>query len=362
MTKKELFALKAKGIDENIKKNTKSRWDSISKPLDGLGDFEIFIINVFAILGAEEVEEFKKALVIMCADNGIVCEGVTQCGQENTYLVAKLLGQNRSTASTMAGFAGVKCFPVDIGINSEECPEGVLDRKVRKGTNDFLKEKSMSEDEAVQAIETGICLMKKLKDEGYNLVATGEMGIGNTTTGTALLCALTDINPDDVVGRGAGLSDEGLARKKQVIKDGLKLHGLGHEDNSMSDTAEYALNALTSVGGLDIAAMAGLYIGGAIYGIPVVIDGLISAVAALVASRIMPESVNYMIPSHSGREKGTLLVLDELGLVPYINGDMALGEGTGALMAMPLFDMILDFFNKAVTFSEGNIEKYKRQN
>lgn len=356
MTKEELFSLRSRKIDFEVEKRTQKRWDSISKPLDGLGDFEKLITEVSGILGQEKIEKFNKALVVFCADNGIVEEGVSQCGQENTYLVAKLLGEGKSTASTMASFVGTKCVPVDVGINCDDELPGVLNKKVAKGTKNFLKEKACSKEEILKAIESGIDIIADLKAEDINLIATGEMGIGNTTTGTALMCALTGVAVEEVVGRGAGLSDEGLARKTKVIKQGLEKHRL----TSPRKDGEYALEALAAVGGLDIAAMTGMYIGGAVYGVPIVIDGVISAVAALAASMIMPESKAYMIPSHAGRERGTAHILNRLGLKPYINGDMALGEGTGALMAFPLFDMALDFFNRAGTFDEGNIESYMR--
>lgn len=356
MKKEELFSIQIEEFSEKWFQKTKEGWDAISKPLDGLGEFETLHCRIMAILEKERVEKLKKAAVIFCADNGIVEEGVSQCGQENTYLVAKLLGEGISTASTMARFAGVDCIPVDIGINTTKTIQGVLDRKIRRGTKNFLVENAMTEHETLSAIEVGIHLAKELKEKGYQILATGEMGIGNTTTSTALLCSMTRLAVEEVTGRGAGLSNEGLARKKQVIAQGLRRHELEN-----CEQKEEVLRALMSVGGLDIAGMTGLYIGGAIYKLPIMIDGFISAVAALVASRLVPLCESYMIPSHSGKERGTAYVLELLKLKPFLGGNMALGEGTGAMMFLPVLDLVFDFYSHATTFQEGKIDQYKRQ-
>lgn len=369
MTTNELFTLSAKKIDNSIYDEACKKWDSISKPLDGLGDFEKVTSKILALNGNAEITKYKKILVVMCADHGIVEEGVTQCGQEVTFQVAKLLGEGGSTASKMASFAGADCMAVDVGINSDVVLPDVRNEKVKRGTNNFLVTSAVTMDEVLTAIDVGIRIARECKENGYHILAAGEMGIGNTTSGTALLCALTGVELEQVLGRGAGLSDEGLARKRSVILQALEKYKLVFDENIKSGLknagqvdANYTLDAMSMVGGLELAAMTGLFIGGAVYGIPVIIDGVLCAVSALCASRIMPESVEYMIPSHAGREKGTSYVLDLLGLKPFINGDMALGEGTGALMTMPLLDMALDFYVKATTFEQGQIEQYVRQN
>ena len=356
MTKDELFSLRSKAIDKKIYTVAKQKWDSISKPLDGLGDFENQIARILSINENLDIEKLKKALVIMCGDHGVVSEGVSQCGQEVTLSVARLLGENKSTASKMAAYAGCDVITVDVGINYTEEIAGVRNHKVKQGTNNFINDQAMAEEEAIKAIQVGINIAMECKQNDYTLIAAGEMGIGNTTSGTALLCGLTGIEVEKVIGRGAGLSDEGLVRKKAAIKEALNKHLL----NSYEASKEYTLNAISKVGGLEIAAMTGVFIGGAIYGIPVLIDGLLSAVAALCAERIIPGCADYMIASHAGREKGTKFVLDILGLNPLLNGNMALGEGTGALMAMPLLDMALDFYRNATTFNEGKITQYIR--
>lgn len=361
MNTDEIKNLKITEIDNSIYKYVSHKWDTISKPLDGFGDFEKIISKIHAIIGEKEISEFKKATVIFCADNGIVEEGVSQCSNENTYLVAKLLGEGKSSASTLARFAGTDIVTVDVGIDCEDALPGVIQRKTRRGTRNFLKEDAMTLEETLYAIEIGINIVGELKSKGYHIIAGGEMGIGNTTTTTAVLCALTGSDPEVLTGRGAGLSDKGLIRKKQVITEGLRVHNLGQFD-SVTDECVYALDALRKVGGFDIAALTGLFLGGAVAGMPVVIDGAISAVAALIAVKILPECREYMIPSHAGREKSVQAVLDILELKPLINGNMAFGEGTGAIMLFPILDMVLNYYNTATTFSEGNIEQYERQN
>ena len=350
MNLEELLEIKIKAPDQSFYFAAKNKWDHISKPLDGLGDFEELVCKIAAIQGTDNPLAKKRAAVIFCSDNGIVDEGISQSSKDITLSVAKALGSGISSACTLARFAKVEVIPVDIGIDSDNEIDGVRDMKVSKGTKDFLIEPAMSEADTLKAINCGIELVKELSEKGYEIISTGEMGIGNTTTSAAVLSALLGIDSDRVTGRGAGLDDEGLARKKKVIRDALDKYG----------AFENAFRILRILGGLDIAALCGVFIGGAVYHIPVVIDGVISATSALVAEKLIPGVKDYAIASHSGREAGCRLVLDELGLSPYLNGNMALGEGTGALMLFPVLDMVFDFYNNAAKFSDYEIEEYKR--
>ena len=292
----------------------------------------------------------------MCADNGIVEEGVSQSGKEITLSVARALSNGISSACTLAKSAGVDVIPVDIGIDTDEKLEGVMDYKIANGTKNFLKEPAMSEEELCRAIETGINITKELSEQGYKLLVTGEMGIGNTTSSTAVIAAALDIDSDEITGRGAGIDDNGLSRKKEVIKKGLEKYRF----DEMIDEKERAFKILQSVGGFDIAGMTGIVIGGAMYHVSIVLDGLISSTAAVIADMLVPGVRDYLIASHAGREKGNLLALDKLGLKPYMNGSMALGEGTGAIMLLPLIDTVCDFYKKAARFEDYNMEEYKR--
>ena len=222
ITGKELEKLKIIPPDAQIDAQVKASWDKIAKPLDGLGQFETMFAQIGAITGSSSLSIEKKVILTMCADNGIVAEGVSQSGQEVTAVVAGFMGQQASSVGKMARRAGVDVIPVDIGINTKETMPGVRDCKVMQGTRDFLQEPAMTEEEALQALSVGIDLVRECKDKGYQLIGTGEMGIGNTTTSSMLVAALTGRTAEEVTGRGAGLNDAGLLRKQQVIAQALE--------------------------------------------------------------------------------------------------------------------------------------------
>lgn len=352
MTKSELHNIKTEMPDPELKAQAKKKWDALAKPIDGLGSFEDTVCRIAGIVGNVDFDLTEKGLIIMCADNGIVAEGVSQTGKEVTYEVAALMGQKKSSVGIMLKDYPAHILTVDIGIDSDDTPEGVLDRKVAKGTKNFLHEPAMTGDEALKAIETGMACVKDLKDKGISIIATGEMGIGNTTTSSALLSALTRLEPAKCTGRGAGLSDERLSRKIEVIEKALAFH--------FPEGCKDAFDALCRVGGLDIAGLTGAFIGGAVYKVPIVIDGFISMVAALIANRLVPGCSEYMIASHMGKEIGMKILFEELGLDPVIYGRLALGEGTGAVMLFPLLDMVMSMYKSGTNFADTPIEEYER--
>ena len=347
MNKKELYAA------------AKLRFDSLAKPIDGFGYMEELICTIASAQGRLIPDISRRALIVMCADNGVVEEGVSQTGSIVTSKVAKLLAAGKSTVGVMTRDNNVEVIPVDIGIDTSEKITGVLDRKIAKGSGNIARGDAMTTGQCLAAIHAGIDIASECADKGFGIVATGEMGIGNTTTSSALLCALTGDEPGSVAGRGAGLSDEGLKRKIAAINRALKLHGYeGKTPGTI--TPEEAFLALCRVGGLDIAGLCGVYIGGAKYRIPVIIDGVTCAVAALVASCIVPECKDFMIASHKGREKGLERVLSILGLHAVIDADMALGEGTGAVMLFPILDMVMSVFSEGTNFDKAGIPEYER--
>ena len=337
--------------DEKIYGKVLQNWDGIAKPLDGMGRFETIIARIGAIIGTDEIDLTKKAVIIMCADNGIVEEGISQSGQEVTAAVARQMGKGLSSVGRMAVSIGADTIPIDIGMNHQAPIQGVLDRKIRCGTRNFRKEPAMTEEETVGAIMTGIEAVAVCRDEGYRILATGEMGIGNTTTSSAVAAALLQCDADTVTGRGAGLSDEKLVHKRQIIADAIEKYELAGAD---------PFRILMTVGGLDIAGLAGVCIGGALYHIPVVLDGVISMTAALLADRIVPGTAKYLIASHKGKEPAVEVLMKELGAEPVIDGKMALGEGTGAVMMMALIDMALCIYHGRTLFSDIRVEQYER--
>lgn len=383
LTKKALFEIRVELPEDEVYHRVCDNWDAIAKPIDGLGDFEKLVAKIGAIKGADRFPVSPKAHLIMCADNGVVSEGVSQTDQSVTALVTGLMGEHASSIGKMALALGENSRPdffvYDVGIASEECFPNVINEKIAKGTGNIAVEPAMREEECLQAIAVGICAVKDVKEKGYELISTGEMGIGNTTTSTAVLAALTGIPVREITGRGAGLTDAGLQKKLQVIERALACHGFAvRENGSITEkmgksetthdthgekeavTKEQALEILQKLGGFDIAALAGVFIGGAIYRVPVIIDGVISAVAALTAERLLPGAKHYAIASHEGREQGVAKALAFLGLEPLIKGNMALGEGTGALMLLPLLDMTMSLYSSGTAFAETEIEQYER--
>lgn len=346
----ELKKISVKSIDVNIRKKILENWDRIAKPLDSMGQFEKITAQIGAILGTDKISIGRRALIVFCADNGIVAEGVTQSGQDVTSTVAEMLGRGASSSCVLAKAVGADVFPVDIGVNGGRF-FGVIDKKIRRGTENFALKKAMSEDETLKAIAVGMETADKLVQKGYKILAIGEMGIGNTTTASAVTAALLKTDAEAVAGRGAGLCDEGLRKKKKIISSAIEKYGLYDAD---------ALTVLSSVGGLDIAGMAGACIGCAVNSIPVVLDGAISFAAALTAERLVPGVRQYLIASHKSREASAGLLAKALGLEPVIDADMALGEGTGALMLFPLIDTALSLYNNGLTFDEIGMEGYKR--
>ncbi len=353
---KDLLELKIEEPDRKIFEHIKKNWDGVSKPIDGLGDFENVLCRIGAVQRSDDPMLSNRAALIFCADNGIVEEGISQSGKEVTLSVARALGSGISSACTLASFAKVTVFPVDVGIDCDGAIDGVIDMKVARGTKNFLKEPAMTESEALLAIESGINMVKELSQKGYNIISTGEMGIGNTTTTAAVLSVMLGTDSDTLCGRGAGLSDEGLIRKKQVIREGIGLYDF----ESYEDPRIRAFEVLRHLGGLDIAALAGSFIGGVLCHIPMVIDGVISSAAALIATALLPGVKDYLIASHKGREKGNEMALEKLGLTPFLSGNMALGEGTGAIMLFPVLDMVLDYYEHGAKFADYKLDEYKR--
>ena len=333
--------------DEAAKESAVHHWDSIAHPLHSLGKLEDVIVQIAGIQGTPRVAFDKKGLITMCADNGVVEEGVTQTGQEVTAAVAENFLTEKATAAILCRNAHAEIFPIDIGICRDT---KVRSCKIAYGTKNFTKGPAMSREEAIRAIEVGIQIAEERAADGYRLLATGEMGIGNTTTSSAIASVLLDRPVEDMTGRGAGLTTEGLARKINAIKRGIELNQPDPSD---------PIDVLAKVGGFDIAGMVGVYLGGAALHIPVVIDGFISCVAALTAMRICPTAAEYMIASHVSKEPAAKLLLAALGKEAFLTCDMCLGEGTGAVVLFPILDMALDVYNTMSTFEEDGIEQYE---
>ena len=331
----------------------KAHWKNVGKPLNSLGKLEDAVTRMAGIYETADYEIRKKGLVVMCADNGVVAEGVSQSGQEVTAIVAENFTRRATSTCLMAELAGVDLYPVDIGMAVDVPAVTRPEYKIMNGTKDMLLEPAMTREQAAEAVLTGLEIAEKLAADGYNLLATGEMGIGNTTTSSAVASVLLGKNVEEVTGRGAGLSSEGLNRKIEVIRAAVAKHRPDRGD---------ILDVLSKVGGLDIAGLAGVFLGGALCRIPVLIDGFISSVAALCAARMCPAAADSMMPSHRSGEPAGGMVLEELHLSPYIDCNMSLGEGSGAVAVIPLLEMGLKVYREMSTFEEIHVEQYEEFN
>lgn len=337
-------------LDKEAMSACENRWDSIAKPLKSLGRIEENLIQIAGIQRTPKVKIEKKVLVVLCADNGVVEEGVTQTGQEVTAIVAENFLDENSCAAIMCKDAKSDILPIDIGM-AVDTPR-VEKRKRAYGTKNMAKEPAMTREEAIWAVETGMEIAEELKKKGYQLIATGEMGIGNTTSSSAVASVLLGKPVKEVTGRGAGLNYAGYLRKIQVIERAIEKHRPIPED---------PIDVLAKVGGFDIAGLAGLYLGAAANGIAAVADGFISTTAALAAIRICPQAEAYILASHVSAEPAGGMLLEAIHKSPSLTCGMCLGEGTGAVALFPLLDMGVHIYEKMSTFSQIEIKDYVPQ-
>lgn len=340
-------------IDEAAAKAAKTRWDAIAKPLGSLGLLEADIIQIAGLTGDADYRLDKRGVLVFCADNGVVKQGVTQTGSEVTAIVARNICLGDASVCRMGMVAKAGVTAIDMGMNQpvEDMDAlDMLDRRVAAGTGDITEGPAMTRQQAIQAIQTGIDLVGQCKQQGYKILATGEMGIGNTTTSAAMASVLLGCPPEVVTGRGAGLSTEGLRRKTEVVAKAIAVNRPDAND---------PLDVLAKLGGFDIAGICGAFLGGAVHRVPILLDGLISAVGALTAKRLFPAAANAMLATHVSAEPAGGLLLEALGLKPLITAGMYLGEGTGAVAALPLLDMGYAVYGGMRTFDEIEIESYK---
>lgn len=339
-----------KPLDKSSIEKCKKRFENIAMPLGGLGLLQDAIIQLSGIQQKEKPDISKRAVIVFCADNGVVAQGVTQCGQEVTAVVTENLNKGLTSVCLMANTINIDVIPVDIGVARDVQGQKIRKHKIRYGTADMTKEPAMTKNEAITAIETGIKLALECKQNDYNLLCVGEMGIGNTTTTAAVTSVLLGLEPEIVTGRGAGLSSEGLKRKINAIKTAINLHKPNQND---------VIDVLHKVGGLDICGIVGTYLGGAYYRIPVVADGVIACAAALCAVKLCPQARDYIIFSHKSFEPAGEKLLQALNAKPFIDAKMKLGEGTGAVTAVSLLDLALAPYLNMASFEEINIDAYK---
>ena len=363
---------KIKPLDKNRMEEKEKELNSLLKTPKGLGKLEKLAIRLEGI--DKNYKPDKKMVLVMAADNGVEQEKVSKSKRVITQYVVEAMLNGKSSINALGMVYNADIKVVDLGIDKSSDIKnkinfkGIIDKKIMEfGTNNISKEAAMTYEQAVKAIETGIEMVDEFVKDGYNLFATGEMGIGNTTTSSAVLKVLTDLPIDEIVGYGSGIDDKTLEHKKNVVKKAIQVNGLldffeksknakgkkkirkeqgnmdfeskiNFENFKTEESQKSIINVLAKVGGLDIAGMAGTYLGCAKNRVPVVIDGFISAVSALIAYKICPVSREFMIASHLSEEPGMKYIMKELDLEPMLFMNMKLGEGTGAVMMFPVIE------------------------
>lgn len=321
--------------------------DNLTKPIGSLGKLETITAKIMSIFGKIQPMTFKKTTIIMCADNGVVEEGVSACPQSVTHTVTENFTKDITAISKLSTFFGSDTTIIDIGVKGEFNNPLIHHYKVLDGTNNMTYGPAMTQEEVLKAINTGIQMVDKLVASGYNLLGTGEMGIGNTTTSAAVLCALEGLPVDLVTGKGAGITPSQHKLKQEVILKAIKLNNPREQD---------VIDVLSKVGGLDIAGLCGCFLGAAKNKTPIVIDGFISAVAALCAFRLAPNTIDYMFPSHLSQEPGIGYVMDILGLKPFLNLDLRLGEGSGCPIAFNIIESAIYTLLHMGTFEDAHVD------
>ncbi len=331
---------------------SQKKWDALAKPLRSLGRMETLINQVAGITGKLDVTFSKPRLYVVCADNGVIEEGVSQSDASVTAEVAYSLAKGESTVCHLAKQVGCEVVPVNAGMSCYTPTDGVWEYPLGKGTGNLRWEAAMTWNQVLQAFANGEELVRRAIDDGCDVLLLGEMGIGNTTTSSAMAAALLELPAEAVTGRGAGLSDEGLRKKIYVIEDALRRHG-----HALTNP----MDILMFLGGFDIATLIGILFGAEKYRMPVILDGFITDVAALTAVRMNPDVKRVILPSHLSQEPACVKIYEELGLEPLITADMHLGEGSGAVMTLGLFLTALAVYNSGHTFGELGIEAYTLQ-
>ncbi len=335
--------------DSNAAEKSRLYLDSLSKPPGSLGKLEDIVAKLCGIFGDRDVDISKRCVIVAAADNGVVEEGVSSAPQWVTISQTKAILDGTSGVGVLANCMNADLVVADIGINGDIDHPKLIDGKIRRSTGNIKKEPAMSLTEAEQAIDTGVELVYMAVKQGYTMLGVGEMGIGNTTTSSAVLASLLGLEGEsvaEVVGRGAGLTDSDYQNKVDVVKTALELHSVNLTD---------VVGVLSHVGGLDLATMTGVYLGAAYHKIPVVVDGFISIVAALCAVKLSPSVKDYLFLSHHSFEKGYATAAKELALEAPLKLDMRLGEGSGCPIMFSVMDGAVSVLKNMATLSQANI-------
>ncbi|MDD7347176.1 MAG: nicotinate-nucleotide--dimethylbenzimidazole phosphoribosyltransferase [Clostridiales bacterium] len=346
---------------EEVMAQTRHRQDYLVKPPGSLGRLEDISAKVAGITGKVKTPISKFAIAVMCADNGVVEEGVASAPQSVTLAQTINFTRRLTGVGTMAKHFNIPLLVIDVGVampipdalytenmigEDGRIPTKIVNRRLADGTCNLARKPAMPREDAVKAILIGIEAAKAIKDSGADAFGIGEMGIGNTTSSSSVLCALTRIPAEDAVGRGGGLKDEGLKKKVAIVREASK---------RCIEEGYDVLDILANVGGYDICAMTGAFLGAGIYRLPVVVDGVISIVAALAAKAVSPNITDFMFASHKSKEPGYEAAMNALGLYPLFDLRMRLGEGSGCPIAFNILETASSIICEMATFEEGEI-------
>lgn len=331
-------------LDREAMAAARQRQAQLAKPPGSLGRLEELSVQLAGITGQVCSRMDRTHLLVFAADNGVTAEGVSSAPQSVTRMQTINLTRCKTGASVLCRHFGCGLTVCDVGVNGAIRDPAVLDRKIAWGTGNIARGPAMTREQTVQAILTGAALAAETPAQALGV---GEMGIGNTTTSAAVLAVLLGAEPETVTGRGGGLTEEAFARKREVIRRSIA--------RNRPDPAD-AVDVLAKVGGLDLAAMCGAFLGGAATRRPVVIDGFISAVAALCAVRLCPAVQGYLVPSHASYEVGYRRAMEALDLAPMLLLEMRLGEGSGCPLAFALLEAACAVMNEMATFDQAGID------
>ncbi|MBQ4354406.1 MAG: nicotinate-nucleotide--dimethylbenzimidazole phosphoribosyltransferase [Clostridia bacterium] len=345
---KELSALLCSigAPDRNAMLAAEKRQAELAKPPGSLGRLEELSVRLAGITGQVHNTLDHKELLVFASDNGVVEEGVSSAPQSVTAAQTVNLTRAKTGASVIAKHFGCRVRVCDVGVNADIQEKAVINKKIAYGTANIAKTAAMSRSQAVEALLIGAALAEEAVHDGADVIGIGEMGIGNTTTSSAVLAVLTGAAITDVTGRGGGITDDSYRKKISVIETSIRIN--------RPDPAD-VVDVLAKIGGFDLAAMCGAFLGAAKMRVPAVIDGFISVTAALCAVRLCPAVRDYLIPSHASYEIGYRIAMDALGLKPLFDLGMRLGEGSGCPIAMMMLDAACAVMNDMATFDEASI-------
>lgn len=341
---------KIKPLDESSMKKAQKRQANLTKPPGSLGYLEQISIRLAGIKGKIPTSVGKKVVILCAADHGVVEEGVSAYPQEVTSQMLLNFVAGKAAINVLARQVGAEVLLVDVGVKNQVKEPSIISSRVKAGTDNIAKGPAMSRQEAIKSIEAGMEVAERAIKNGAGIIATGDMGIGNTTPSTAIISVLTETPPHLITGQGTGLNHQNREKKKRVIEKAIEVNRPDKND---------PIDVLAKVGGLEIGALTGVMLACAANRIPAVVDGLISSAAALLAVKMAPLAREYLFPSHLSEEPGHQTALKKLGLEPYLLLKMRLGEGTGAVLGVFIIEAALRILNEMATFEEAGVSREK---